>query len=152
MLDILAVLSIALFATTVVSWPLSYSLRDGVAIFQRPFFGVIAYRGAFEITDTLRKPAPPWQDVSWDIPFVVSYERRYAWIDFSLIRISCWLVAALSVPLPLARIQVRRRLRERERCGLCRACGYDLRATPDRCPECGAVPLTNAVRTSGAGR
>jgi hypothetical protein len=49
-----------------------------------------------------------------------------------------WAVGTATAILPA--IRFRRWLRRRKaRPGLCPACGYDLRATPERCPECGAV-------------
>src|SRR5688572_24099284 len=48
------------------------------------------------------------------------------------------LVLAFSV-IPAAKVFLALKIRRRRRAGLCRACGYDLRASPERCPECGTV-------------
>jgi len=59
-----------------------------------------------------------------------------------------WFLAALTGVGPLVALSsvARRWRRGRKRPGLCTACGYDLRATPDRCPECGAVPPGKVAR------
>ncbi|HWE92978.1 MAG TPA: hypothetical protein VG269_03325 [Tepidisphaeraceae bacterium] len=51
-------------------------------------------------------------------------------------------VTVLTLPALCARVITARRRRRAAAIGKCVNCGYDLRATPDRCPECGAVPTT----------
>jgi hypothetical protein len=55
-----------------------------------------------------------------------------------------WLFATLAAALPAIwyrrfRREWRRRFRLSH--GLCVSCGYDIRASESRCPECGAVPV-----------
>jgi hypothetical protein len=59
-----------------------------------------------------------------------------------------WFLAAVAVALPAVRVRAiirHRRMAMRSTAGLCQHCGYDLRGTPERCPECGT-----AVKAAGA--
>jgi hypothetical protein len=74
----------------------------------------------------------------------VAAVRSWAW-DTSgtrgkaiVIVIPYWFWCSLAAISPI--MAVRRLIkRRRPKPGLCAVCGYDLRATPNRCPECGTI-------------
>ena len=68
------------------------------------------------------------------LPGTYGTQRRF-WISPG------WMfLLSLGAAVLCRKIWVNQQRREREAGQLCRNCGYDLRATPDRCPECGTIP------------
>jgi hypothetical protein len=63
---------------------------------------------------------------------------HFAWIR--VIQIPYWLLMAAFAAVPALAVARQLLPNTRRRKGLCRHCGYDLRETPQRCPECGRVP------------
>ena len=78
-------------------------------------------------------------DTAWDMSF--GYWAAPAWIVRAReYTIPYWSVALLFGLAPAARLIGILRLRRLTQSGRCPTCGYDLRATPERCPECGTIP------------
>ena len=68
-------------------------------------------------------------------------------VDYQL-KVSLWaFVLAFAAPPITKAIELRRKLR-RKAAGLCISCGYDLRASIDRCPECGTPIRARAEVTA----
>ena len=63
-------------------------------------------------------------------------------MSFTALYFPLWLPACLFAVTPGAWLAGRLRRRPRATGGHCPGCGYDLRATPHRCPECGSGGVT----------
>jgi hypothetical protein len=98
-----------------------------------------AARGWFRQTQFfVFNSAGPWAGASF--PRDAAHHGWSVWL-----RTPTWLAFTVLVTTPVVRVAVLVRKRRRPRIGHCAACGYDLRATPDRCPECGNAAVSQAT-------
>jgi len=81
--------------------------------------------------------------------FLGNHRTLYRGNSVSTIDIPCYWIAIVSglVSIPWL-VRTARRVRSRHRIShnMCVTCGYDLRATHDRCPECGTIPSKSESR------
>jgi hypothetical protein len=122
--NMLAAVSLVLCMATSGVWYHSYGQMDEWVLNrpeQHPYIDLFSEVGIFGIV--------------WEVPVMANghdakeIDLRYWWLatTFSLLP-TVWVLSF-----------VHRRFRSRVP-AVCPACGYDLRATPHRCPECGAIP------------
>jgi hypothetical protein len=149
-----AVVSLLLCLAVCVLWVRSYFRRDMLVTYpgDGTSRGIGSNRGILLVMwTTAGMPPPPtgkqWDfdagplEPSWAVPFALRFGfgrhtfaggQQFLFVPHAAIAVPSGLLAALSWSR-------QRRLRRHALAGLCPACGYDLRATPDRCPECGAA-------------
>jgi hypothetical protein len=142
LLNLLSAVSLLLCGAVCLLWVRSYWCSDEIT-YRGPTeaFMVRSYDGAFYfIRSRFMVVLPGWSHI-FDSKY---YPAENGWLDLSDVTwrtpyfspfVWTALMPGWRYLLPWLRAR-----RHHRTVGLCRSCGYDLRATPGRCPECGTVP------------
>jgi len=137
-------LAIILCLATTAAWPYSYWRADGFGLCTGPRHYYFIATNAGALTVGMRDSYGEQRGVTWYHNPTENDRGIYSLLGFQFILlprgmvlgIPIWLCAFLfaylalrcfrRLPIPIP--------------GYCPNCGYDLRATPARCPECGTIP------------
>jgi hypothetical protein len=129
-LKLLLGISLALCAAMLVLWTASYLLPWSTTTY------LTQHRNSTGMIETVARRG--WMIESRDGHFrITSFKQNLLW-QVPYVRLILLLVFLWGIPL----LMLERR-KKRIAQGLCINCGYDLRASPERCPECGMV--TNRI-------
>ena len=145
----LSVLSLLLCVATLALWVRSYRIGDAVGWPGETLAATYEGKLHFSFIDKKIANENPWNTVTvwqWSDRTGRRPVPRFAFAGFAYTTIGTpalstdyavpmWFVALLFAVAPA--VWIRRLLSPRSRAGHCPHCGYDLRATPERCPECG---------------
>jgi hypothetical protein len=177
LLNAATVLSLVLCAMAMAAWVRSYQARDDVVWVRenpRMYLEVGTHRGGL-LADLLTPVGTEMEGNragwAWTSSSRVSYATTvspkgtffnrfgFGFFDYQdrneWRQLACpyWFLVLLTAILPGARlIKSRRRARRlRMGAGHCHHCGYDCRATPERCPECGTALVVTATTPRARG-
>jgi hypothetical protein len=149
-----SVLSLVLCAATISLWTSDYEYLDYITWPDEPVTRVRFVASSYDRTlylgiITPQQDNPEVSRRKWGFAYIhtrasTPAARRIRRIgNVRMVGGPLWVFVLMTAVLPAWHVIAAHHARRLSKRGLCASCGYDLRATPERCPECG-TPATQA--------